>query len=269
MRKFSDGEYVLRVEILRQIDTWASNLGSECIFWLNVMAGTGKSTISRTAAQKLTDKGDLGASFFFKRGEGDRGHAGFFITTIAAQLVQKLPTLAPHVQKAIEAIEANPVISRKALRQQFEMLVLQPLGKMRTDPQRFSRVVIVIDALDESDQEEDVRIIIRLLLQVKHITSAHRFVPFIFGESHQFRSFPQTAAIACKGSGLNKSMKAQIAMLGEYLYHLKLWRYFLFSVTIHNLNRWSCFEAARARVEVLFKGYRLQNDRSHSWHSTV
>jgi hypothetical protein len=132
------------------------------------MAGTGKSTISRTVAQNFADKGDLGASFFFKRGEGDRGHAGLFITTIATQLVQKLPSLAPHVQNAIEA---DPAISRKALKQQFETLVLQPLGKLRTDPQKSSRIVIVIDALDECDREEDVRIIIRLLSQVQRITS--------------------------------------------------------------------------------------------------
>ena len=157
-----------RVELLRQIDTWASDLSSECIFWLNGMAGTGKSTISRTVAQNFADKGDLGASFFFKRGEGDRGHAGSFIATIAAQLVQKLPSLAPHVQNTIEA---DPVISRKALKQQFETLVLQPLGKIRTDPQKPSRIVIVIDALDECDREEDVRIIIRLLPQVQRITS--------------------------------------------------------------------------------------------------
>jgi hypothetical protein len=157
-----------RVELLRQIDTWASDQGSECIFWLNGMAGTGKSTICRTVAQNFADKGDLGASFFFKRGEGDRGHAGLFITTIATQLVQKMPSLAPQVQ---HAIEADPVISRKALKQQFETLVLQPLRKIRTDPQKSSRIVIVIDALDECDQEEDVRIIIRLLSQVQRITS--------------------------------------------------------------------------------------------------
>jgi hypothetical protein len=86
-----------RVELLRQIDTWASNRGSERIFWLNGMAGTGKSTISRTVAETFADKGDLGASFFFKRGEGDRGHAGMFMTTIATQLIQKVPSLAPHV----------------------------------------------------------------------------------------------------------------------------------------------------------------------------
>ena len=157
-----------RVELLRQINTWASNQGSECIFWLNGMAGTGKSTISRTVAQNFADKGDLGASFFFKRGEGDRGHAGLLITTIATQLVQKLPSLAPYVQTAIEA---DPVISRKALKQQFETLVLQPLGKMQRDLQESSRIVVVIDALDECDREEDVRIIIRLLSQVQRITS--------------------------------------------------------------------------------------------------
>jgi hypothetical protein len=132
------------------------------------MAGTGKSTISRTIAQKFDNKGDLGASFFFKRGEGDRGDAGMFIETIVIQLVQKLPSLAPHVQKEIED---DPGISRKALKLQFETLILQPLRKMPKDPQKYSRAVIVIDALDECDQEEDIGIIIRLLPQVQRIAS--------------------------------------------------------------------------------------------------
>ncbi|KAF7505050.1 hypothetical protein GJ744_001269 [Endocarpon pusillum] len=157
-----------RVELLRQIDTWASDRGSECIFWLYGMAGTGKSTISRTVAQNLADTGGLGASFFFKRGEGDRGHAALFIATIATQLVQKIPSLAPHVQNAIET---NPAICSKTLKQQFETLVLQPLGNIRIDPQKPLKVVIVIDALDECDREEDVRIIIHLLSQVRRITS--------------------------------------------------------------------------------------------------
>jgi hypothetical protein len=134
------------------------------------MAGTGKSTISRTVAQNFADKGELGASFFYKRGEGDRGHAELFFATIAAQLVQKLPALAPHVQNAIEA---DPAISRKSMKQQFETLVLQPLGKIRTDPQKSSTIVIVVDALDECDREEDIRIIIHLLSKVKHLTSVH------------------------------------------------------------------------------------------------
>jgi len=61
-----------RVGLLHQIDNWAGDPDSERIFWLNGMAGTGKSTISRTVAQKFADKGELGASFFYKRGEWSR-----------------------------------------------------------------------------------------------------------------------------------------------------------------------------------------------------
>jgi hypothetical protein len=134
------------------------------------MAGTGKSTISRTVAENFANRGELGASFFFKRGEGDRGHAGLFLATVAAQLVQKLPCLAPHVQRAIDA---DPMISTKALSLQFETLVSQPLEKIGVDPQKPSRILIVVDALDECDREEDIRIIIRLLSQAKRMTSVH------------------------------------------------------------------------------------------------
>jgi hypothetical protein len=42
-----------------------------------------KSTISQTVAQELADMNQLATSFFFKRGEGDRGDASRFFTTIA------------------------------------------------------------------------------------------------------------------------------------------------------------------------------------------
>jgi hypothetical protein len=115
-----------RVDLLHQIDNWDSNPDSECIFWLNGMAGTGKSTISRTVAHNFADKGRLGGSFFYMRGEGNRGHAALFFTTITAQLVHKLLSLVPHVRNAIEA---DPAISGKTIKDQFETLVLRHLDK--------------------------------------------------------------------------------------------------------------------------------------------
>lgn len=162
-----------RVELLRHIETWAIDQESESIFWLNGMAGTGKSTISRTVAQKFADRGDLGASFFFKRGEGDRGHAGLFIATIVTQLVQSRPSLAPHVQNALEA---DPGISRKGLKQQFDKLLLQAMDKIYDGPQKDSRIMIVIDALDECDQEGDIRTIISLLSQLKRTVEVKFFL---------------------------------------------------------------------------------------------
>lgn len=53
-----------RVELLEEIRDWAADLSAEPIFWLNGMAGTGKSTISRTVAEPFASQGRLGASFF-------------------------------------------------------------------------------------------------------------------------------------------------------------------------------------------------------------
>lgn len=129
------------------------------------MAGTGKSTISRTVAQSFHDKGVLGASFFFKRGEGDRGRAKYFFTMIAAQLVHQYPLLAPHVR---DAIEADPGINEKPLKDQFEKLIEDPIKKLVVEP---SPCVVVVDALDECDPHEHIRLILQLLSRCKQFTS--------------------------------------------------------------------------------------------------
>ncbi|KAF2466054.1 uncharacterized protein BDR25DRAFT_269130 [Lindgomyces ingoldianus] len=156
-----------RVDILQQILAWGASHDSKCIFWLNGMAGTGKSTISRTIAQSFDEKGILGASFFFKRGEGDRSRTAFFFTTIIAQLVHKLPSLAPHVRAAIEA---NLAINEKSAKDQFDKLIADPIRKLPKHSQPLA-MVIVVDALDECDTLEHIRLVIQLLSQAKYFTS--------------------------------------------------------------------------------------------------
>ena len=68
-----------RVDLLKEIEGWSANPGDRCIFWLNGMAGTGKSTIARTVARKLDTKGCLGASFFFSRDSVDLNNADRFL----------------------------------------------------------------------------------------------------------------------------------------------------------------------------------------------
>src|SRR5579862_3364982 len=157
-----------RIELLHEIAKWADDPSGECIFWLNGMAGTGKSTISRTVAQSLQDREVFGASFFFKRGESDRGNARLFFTTVAAQLVSKEPTMASYVQKAMNA---DPSLTGKALGEQFEKLIMQPLRHVHRDTKNPVRIVIVVDALDECDGDNDVKKIISLLSQAKALSS--------------------------------------------------------------------------------------------------
>ncbi|KAJ5971706.1 uncharacterized protein N7479_001624 [Penicillium vulpinum] len=156
-----------RIDLLREIDEWAKSPHGKCIFWLNGMAGTGKSTISQTVASRLQEQELLGASFFFRRGEEDRGTAKKLFPTLTEQLVISIPQMLPRVQKAIDD---DPNISEKVLREQFEKLLLDPLSGIE-QREETTRRVIVIDALDECELEDDIGIILRLLPQVRKSTS--------------------------------------------------------------------------------------------------
>jgi len=130
------------------------------------MAGTGKSTISRTVAQSFADDGQLAASFFFKRGEGERGNASRFFTTIAAQLVHAVPAVIPYLSKAIDA---DPCISGRTIKDQFENLIFQPLSEVGRMSEATLKLVFVIDALDECEREGDIRTILHLLSQIRRL----------------------------------------------------------------------------------------------------
>jgi chloramphenicol 3-O-phosphotransferase len=70
---------------------------SRHVFWLNGLAGTGKSTIARTIARICADHKRLGASFFFSLGGGALASARHFVTTVAVQLAAKVPALRLHI----------------------------------------------------------------------------------------------------------------------------------------------------------------------------
>jgi hypothetical protein len=153
-----------RIELLCKINEWTESPHGKCIFWLNGMAGTGKSTISRTVATNLKKDKLLGASFFFKRGEEDRGNAKRLFPTLIEQLVINIPQLIPNIQNAIKD---DPNISEKVVREQFEKLFFQPLLKIKQGLP--TTIIIVIDALDECEQEDDIKVILQLLPQVQKL----------------------------------------------------------------------------------------------------
>jgi hypothetical protein len=109
---------------LRDICKWAEDADGECIFWLSGGAGTGKSTISRTVAETLVDCGQLEAGFFFKRGKHDRENASLLFSTIVHELIRQMPALRLHIQKALDD---DPGIAGRALKEQFDKLIFQPL----------------------------------------------------------------------------------------------------------------------------------------------
>jgi hypothetical protein len=152
-----------RIDLRRQIRAWAENGQGMPIFWLKGMAGTGKSTISRTVAESLHKEGKLGASFFFKRGEADRSSVAMLFSTICAQLLVKLPSLIVHIEMVIDA---DPNISDKSMGEQFKKLICLPLSQIRHYRTQAPKLIIVIDALDECAQHGDT--LLRLLSQTRN-----------------------------------------------------------------------------------------------------
>ncbi|KAJ5622611.1 hypothetical protein N7528_005843 [Penicillium herquei] len=152
-----------RVQLLEDIHHWIDEPKSKKIFWLHGMAGTGKSTIARTVAQRRHDEGDLGANFFFKRGEDDRGNLVKFVPTIARQLASRIPAFNYALKGSLDA---NPEIMSRSISEQFKRLVQEPLSKVQTEEITPSPLVIVIDALDECKNDGDIRLLIHLLSDI-------------------------------------------------------------------------------------------------------
>lgn len=160
-----------REALLQQIRDWARAPDSKSLFWLQGMAGTGKSTISWTIADWLCshapkDEVGLGATFFFERRENDRASAQFLFPTIIHQLAQRIPGLDILVA---QAVNQNPDISSKNIAETFKVLVRQPLQQLASTSDQLV-YVIVVDALDECRKDEITQVL-RLLSELSTFTS--------------------------------------------------------------------------------------------------
>jgi hypothetical protein len=140
---------------------WTTGNSSQYIFWLKGRAGTGKSTIALTVAQSLDERGATFASFFFKRGGGDLARSRKMISTIALQLAFQSSLLSGFV---CDALRKDPNLGGSAsLSEQYHKLLLHPLQKVQQSATGSLSFVVVLDALDECDDFDDVRLLLRLL----------------------------------------------------------------------------------------------------------
>jgi hypothetical protein len=154
--------------VSNEIEKWTMDLDKSPIFWLNGLAGTGKSTVAQTIAERVFADGHLGASFFCSRGVEDRSNLQLIFPTLAFQLAQTYPDFRSSL---ILLLQSNPDIVHESLRDQMERLLIQPLRS--TD----ISTVIVIDALDEcKDEEPEFAMLLVLGQSVSEIPKVKFFV---------------------------------------------------------------------------------------------
>ncbi|CAI7635150.1 unnamed protein product [Penicillium pancosmium] len=68
-----------------------------------------------------------------------------------------------------KTVRDDPSIAEKAMREQFERLLLQPLQSLQQSDLPIQTMAIVIDALDECEGENDVRLILQLLPRLQEV----------------------------------------------------------------------------------------------------
>jgi len=153
-----------RREVLLQLENWSMDEQDQRVFWLNGLAGTGKSTIAQTFAEMSFADGRLGASFFCSRDFEDRSNLQMIFPTLAFQLAYRYP---PFRGELLSVLRANPDVGRETLCSQMERLIVGPLKVAHIS------TLIIIDALDECKDEEPastlLSILSRYVEQIPHV----------------------------------------------------------------------------------------------------
>ena len=124
------------------------------VFWLNGLAGTGKSTIAQTFAETAFADGKLGASFFCSRDFEDRSNLQAIFPTLAFQLAFQYPLFRTEL---LRVLKARPDVGRESLCSQMEKLIVGPLKTTHIS------TLIIVDALDECKDEEPASAILSIL----------------------------------------------------------------------------------------------------------
>ena len=140
--------------MLNEIEGWAKDSKQSPVFWLNGLAGTGKSTIAQTVSERIFADGQLGASFFCSRDFEDRSNLHFIFPTLAFQLAHKFPKFRSVL---VPLLQSDPDVAHESLYRQMEKLIIEPFESAGIS------TVIVIDALDECKDEEPSSAILSVL----------------------------------------------------------------------------------------------------------
>ena len=155
-----------RKAILEALRVWASDNTTTKVYWLNGMAGTGKTTIAYSFSEILDEKESLGGTFFSSHLRVDTSDVRCIIPTISLQLAQYMPSLSTLI---LDVVEAYPDCSSWRIGKQFLNFIVRPLIAAYKDIREGVVPIIVLDALDECSNQTLVAELLSLIL--KHCKS--------------------------------------------------------------------------------------------------
>ncbi|KAF4615152.1 hypothetical protein D9613_003384 [Agrocybe pediades] len=135
-----------REQILKDLRGWANDPTSARVFWMNGMAGTGKTTILYTFCRWLEEHEQLGGNFFCSRTSGSCRNLNNIAPSLAYQLAHYSPTFRSQLCTILQDKQSPHTLN---IGEQFKWVMQLPLEKSKNAMP--DGVVIVIDALDECE----------------------------------------------------------------------------------------------------------------------
>src|SRR4051812_44055350 len=142
-----------REKIMQDIKDWVADPNGAKLYWMNGMAGTGKTTILYSLCEGVGKMGRIGGDYFCSRNSSLCRDVNKIVPTVAYQLAQFSTAFRSALCKVLEE---KPEASKLDVRWQFETLVQKPMQKVKDAIP--AGVVLVIDALDECDGGEPFRL---------------------------------------------------------------------------------------------------------------
>jgi hypothetical protein len=133
-----------RQQLLADLSTWFDDVdpSRERVFWLNGLAGTGKTTVARTIATRAHKQGRLAAAFFFSRNIAVTRSPSAILPTIAYQLAHYQH---PFRTAICTAVSVDEDVRDRGITTQADVLFSNLRGVTAPD----TSLLIVLDALDE------------------------------------------------------------------------------------------------------------------------
>jgi len=170
------------------LTTWALDPSGTPFFWLNGMAGTGKSTIAQSICNLLDADAMLAASFFCSRSAGGgRNDARKIIPTVAFQLAYHIPGFMQEICDVLR----TPDITTQPIEKQLKRLFWEPLDNALMASSATASLsnavppIVVIDGLDECSDPGAQEFVQSLLRRFEHQLPVHlRFILFSRSEKH-------------------------------------------------------------------------------------
>ncbi|KAJ2921251.1 hypothetical protein H1R20_g15842, partial [Candolleomyces eurysporus] len=145
-----------RVEVIEELVGWIQDQESpQRLLCMTGAAGSGKSALQQTVAERCSELDILSSTFFFSSTDPTRNTVSAVIPTIAYQLGANNPALREGISAAVFK---DPLVFEKSLKTQMNKLIVNPMENLSRE---FSKselatlpYAILIDGLDECTDEQ-------------------------------------------------------------------------------------------------------------------